>query len=385
MSDISQHGLIGTFQRLRENPQLADDLAQLTREQPTALILPCHASELKRPALRGILRELSAASYLAEVIIPINGTDREGIAAARCFFKASLALPHRILWCDPIHGESVPAGKGSNVWSAIGLLAREQRVAVVLLADADVTTFRLKMLSRLLFPLVAPSSGYTFAKSYYPRVTEERIHGRVSRLFLAPLLQAVVRTAGHLPLLDFLRSFRYPLAGECALRLDLAAELPLDPGWGLEIGMLCDIFRQVDPRQVCQVDAGLRYDHKHQPLGDDGGGLVRMAGEIAATLLQHLQQEGIRLTPAFLDAVVASYRRESAEALRRSTLLARINALRYAVEEERHAVDSFCGILQSVCQEGSQLANRESMRAPLPPWSQPTTLSASVLARLEVF
>jgi len=186
-----------------------------------------------------------------------------------------------------------------------------------------------------------------------------------------------------------------------ALSLDLAAALPLDPGWGLEIGMLCDLFRQVDPRQVCQVDAGLRYDHKHQPLGDRRQGLVRMAGEIAVTLLGHLRQEGIRPSPAFLEAVVASYRREAGEALRRSALLARINGLGYAAQEEEQAVDSFCDVLQNACRAYPPGHHRQSkgdpapevgpiskgmeMRLSLPPWNRPTALNERALARLKIY
>ena len=73
---------------------------------------------------------------------------------------------------------------------------------------------------------------------YYSRVTD-RLYGRVSRLFLAPLLHALLRVAGHQPLLDFLLSFRYPLAGEVALTRELATTLPASSGWGLEIGSVC--------------------------------------------------------------------------------------------------------------------------------------------------
>ena len=124
---------------------------------------------------------------------------------------------------------------------------------------------------------------------YYSRVTD-RLYGRVSRLFLAPLLHAIVRVAGHQPLVDFLLSFRYPLAGEVALTRELAATLPASSGWGLEIGQLCEVFRRVDPREVCQVDGGAGYDHKHQPAAT---ALAGMAAEIARELFAQLAAEGL--------------------------------------------------------------------------------------------
>lgn len=41
----------------------------------------------------------------------------------------------------------------------------------------------------------------------------------MTRLFVAPLLLALERALGPLPLLAFLRAFRYPLAGEVAMDL----------------------------------------------------------------------------------------------------------------------------------------------------------------------
>lgn len=383
MSDISQHGLIGTLQRLAEHPGLNEELTCLTADRPAVLILPCHVGELGRPALRSILRELTAARFLSEIVIPLNGTDAAGAAQAHQFFRDHCPRPHRVLWCDPLHDHGVPPGKGSNIWAALGTLVAERQAATLLMADADVTTFRLEMLARLLYSVAEPSLGYTFAKSYYPRVTD-RIHGRVSRLFFAPLLQALVRAGGHLPLLDFLRSFRYPLAGECALTLDLAAQLPVEAGWGLEVGMLCDLFRLTDPRQICQVDAGIRYDHKHQPLGDEATGLVRMSGEIARTLLRHLEIEGVRLDDSFCAALETSYRREAAEAMRRSAALAKINALHYAAEEEQQAVDSFCTALTGALQQRSATVEASLVpTTPLAPWQRPTAEGIAALRSVE--
>jgi glucosyl-3-phosphoglycerate synthase len=216
---------------------------------------------------------------------------------------------------------------------------------------------------------------YEFAKMYYSRVTD-RLYGRVSRLFLAPLLQAVVRVAGHQPMLDFLQSFRYPLAGECVISRELAAALPISAGWGLEIGLLCEAFRRAEPRRIAQVDGGRHYDHRHQPLGDESGGLFRMSREIAVTLLTQLRDEGMPFSPSFLDVLRASFERESREALRRSCHLALINALPEPEDDER-AVALFARALSDAGREifddpASGKANVmpawASMRNPSPDW-----------------
>ena len=55
----------------------------------------------------------------------------------------------------------------------------------------------------------------------YARVTD-KLHGRVTRLFLAPLIRALKIVIGPHRYLDFMDSFRYALAGEFAMSVDLA-------------------------------------------------------------------------------------------------------------------------------------------------------------------
>jgi glucosyl-3-phosphoglycerate synthase len=151
-------------------------------------------------------------------------------------------------------------------------------------------------------------------------------------------LHAIIRVAGHHPLIDFLLSFRYPLSGEMAMTRELAMGLPFSDGWGLEIGQLCEVFRRVDPRDVCQVDGGSGYDHKHQPAPT---ALSHMAVEIARELFVQLAAEGLPSGAEFQSAVVKAYRREADHALRRSAALARINALPFDAIDETSMVQGF--------------------------------------------
>jgi len=383
MSDFHQHGLICTLQRLAEtnSGELDAKLAVLMKEKPVSLILPCHFSEIGQPALAHILDELSQVGFLREVIVSTNGMDKGGLGVARSYF-GRLEQPHRILWNDGPRlgavykllndanlGGFVP-GKGFNTWAACGLVFAEAKSEILVTQDCDVASFRKEMLARLCFSSMDPELNHGYSKMYYSRVTD-RIYGRVSRLFLAPLLHALVRVVGHHPLLDFLLSFRYPLSGEYVMQRDLAGAMSMRGDWGLEIGLLCEVFRVMEPNRVCQVDGGSNYDHKHQPLGSDAdGGLYKMSREIAHALFGHLMDEGLPMTGEFLPAVLASYHRESREALRRYKNLALINGLPFDMVAEQHAVELFSKALgEAMDAQGSTgvvLASWKRVRNVLP-------------------
>ena len=326
MSDFAQSGLISTLQRLNDAhlPCIESELSELTKDRKIALVLPCHAPDLELPALAHIGAELEGAGFLDAIILSVNGLAPEQPVPA--FGFATSVLSH-----------STAGGKGANVAAALAELLKQGRHDIIALHDSDVTSFRRADLARLCYAVAHPELGYRFAKAYYSRVTD-RLYGRVSRLFLAPLLHAVVRVAGHLPLVDFLLSFRYPLAGEVAFTRELAAQLPPTSGWNIELSHLCEVFRRVDPRDVCQVDGGTGYDHKHQPAGT---ALADMAVEIARELFTQLATEGVNTATAFRSAVARAYRREASHALRRSAALARINALPFDFTTEQSIVESF--------------------------------------------
>jgi glucosyl-3-phosphoglycerate synthase len=343
MSDFAQHGLIATLQRLNDShlEKIEGELAELARERPIALILPCHARDLTQPALAHILAELEAAGWLSEIVVRLNGHTAEAADYARKLFE-SFARPAQVLWNDLAASPGF-GGKGANFRAAVDFVRANAAVRIVVTQDCDVASFRRGDLARLCYAVAHPELGYRFAKAYYSRVTD-RLYGRVSRLFLQPLLHSVVRIAGHQPLIDFLLSFRYPLAGEVAMTRELAESLPVADGWGLEIAHLCHVFRSVDPREICQVDGGDAYDHKHQPATT---ALADMAEEIAREFFAQIAIEGLPAEAGFRAAVAAAYRREAEHALHRSASLAKINALPFDVEAERAIVGTFAARLDA--------------------------------------
>ena len=134
------------------------------------------------------------------------------------------------------------------------------------------------MLARLFYPVANPQFNYQFCKGFYARVAEGKMNGRVSRLLVSPLIRSMKRVFGAHPFLDYLDSFRYPLAGEFSMHIDVLRDLRIPADWGLEIGVLTEVYRNHSTNRVCQVEVADNYDHKHQELSleDSNKGLSRM-------------------------------------------------------------------------------------------------------------
>lgn len=131
--------------------------------------------------------------------------------------------------------------------------------------------------------------------------------------------------------------------------------------------MLCEIFRRIDPSHVCQVDLGIDYDHKHQPLRAEGGkgGLSQMCAEISAELLTQIEREGVRVDLEIVEAFSRTYHRTAVETLHRYELDARINGLAFDREREAEAVEVFALAFREAAR--THVLNRGTT-ALLPPW-----------------
>jgi len=195
---------------------------------------------------------------------------------------------------------------------------------------------------------------------------------------VAPLLRAAVRVFGHQPLLDHLTAFRFPLAGECAFTADVARELPIISGWGLELGWLCEVYRRVPPRQICQVELAANYDHKHRPLNAARGraGLVDLAREIAHAFVSELHAEGLVLDAATAHALKLAFEKAAAEAAERHAHDALLNAMRHDAKAELLAVEAFAQVLAET------LAGKPRGQFVLPAWNRVVAQSPQIADRL---
>jgi glucosyl-3-phosphoglycerate synthase len=169
------------------------------------------------------------------------------------------------------------------------------------------------------------------------------MHGRVTRLFMNPLIRSLSGMAPGTPFLQFLDSFRYPLAGEFAMRANLARVNRVPSDWGLEVGVLAEVFRNCAVPRVCQVDLADTYEHKHQKLSADDPttGLSRMATDIAKSLFVTMAAEGIVFTADHFRSLEVRYVRIAQDTIARYYADAMLNGLKFDRHGEEMAVATF--------------------------------------------
>ncbi len=370
MADFFQNGSIATLHRLADRPteELEAELRSWSVQRPMALVIPCLFSELAGDALGSIVDEISGIDYLDEVIIGIDRADEAQFAEARAFFSR-LPQRTRLLWNDgPTLGNihfrleqellaPEQPGKGRNVWYCLGYFLASGRCQAVALHDADILTYDRAMVARLLYPIMHPTFGYSFSKGYYYRADDNRLNGRVARLLVTPLTRALRSTIGDDDYLQYLDSFRYPLAGEFAMEADLVRSIRIPSDWGLEIGVLSEVFRIYRQRRVCQVDLADRYDHKHQDLSPDDAttGLHKMSRDIAKAVFRKLAIDGAVFTPEVFRTVKAAYYRSALDLVDHYQNDAALNGFDFDRHAEETAVEVFS---QAIMEAGAAfLAN----------------------------
>ena len=118
---------------------------------------------------------------------------------------------------------------------------------------------------------------------------------------------------------EYIDSFRYPLAGECSLRTYVLKDLYLPDDWGLEIGLLAEIRRMQSSRRICQVDIADLYDHKHQQMGaaDARAGLSKMSADICKAVFRKMAIEGEVFSKGVFRSLKAAYLREALDLIER--------------------------------------------------------------------
>jgi glucosyl-3-phosphoglycerate synthase len=361
VSDFFQTGAIATLHRLGKPDvaRLERELEEFSRETPIALILPCHIKELGTPALRRIMKELMPVKFLAQIVVGIDKATKREWEKARRFFKQ---LPQKptLLWNDGPRIERLyeklreaelelgSGGKGRNVWTCFGYVLASEKARMVATHDCDIITYSRELLARLCYPIAHPSLGFDFCKGYYARVTS-KLNGRVMRLLVTPLLRALKSILGPQPFLIYMDTYRYPLAGEFAMDVDLVRRVRIPSDWALEVGLLAEIFRNASPRAICQAELCDNYDHKHQELSprDAEKGLNKMAVDITRSFFSRMAAEGIKIDAGLLDTVLSAYMRQAEDSLRFYAADAIMNGLTFPRHEEETAVSTFARSIQS--------------------------------------
>ncbi len=370
---------------------MEEELLEHVKTRPIALVLPCLYSELEGDAVPVIVEELKKVEYLDQIVLSMDQMDLEEFKNAASFFS-QLPQHLRILWHDGPHIQQLieeledndlsvgGQGKGRGSWLAFGYVLATQRAAVIALHDCDIVSYQRDLLARLCYPLANKSLGYEFCKGYYARYGR-RLYGRVTRLFVTPLLEALTQLTGHVQLLDYLESFRYPLAGEFAITTGLARANRIPGDWGLEIGTLCEVYRNCSLKRICQVDLIENYQHKHQDLSpqDPAKGLMKMAVDIADTLFRTLATEGVIMSEAFFRTLSTAYQRSAEDSIRRYSDDAAINGLELDRHSENLAVGTFRKALEIACMKFVEDPHGALL---IPNWNRVTSALPDFLDRL---
>jgi glucosyl-3-phosphoglycerate synthase len=264
----------------------------------------------------------------------------------------------------------------------LGYVLASGRARVVAVHDADVLTHSRDMLARLVRPVIDPTFDYVFCKGYYFRAGDGRLNGRVARLFVTPLLRALRTVVGPDEYLDYLESFRYPLAGEFAMRAEAVPAIRVPSDWGLELGMLGEVHRSFRPKQICQVDIAGAYDHKHQELSaeDPAQGLHKMSIDIAKAVFRRLALDGRVLAPEHFRTLEATFHRMAIDLVDHYRNDAVLNGYAFDRHAEVEAVELFA---RSLLRAGDEFL-ADPMDTPyLPSWSQVIASVPDALTRLE--
>jgi glucosyl-3-phosphoglycerate synthase len=244
-------------------------------------------------AIVAALRRLKEAGAI-DAIVVVDAASADGTAAL-AEREGAVVLQEAELM--PAYGPVL--GKGDAMWRALSVLEGE----LVCFVDADTEGFSEDFVTGLLGPLVC-EPGVSFVKGFYrrpfasDRASEDRATeagtsaqgyagegegegaggGRVNHLMARPALELFYPQ---------LAQVRQPLAGEVAARRDLLERLPFATGYGVEIAMLIDAWRDVGLDGIVQVDLE-EHRNRHQPLS----ALTPMALTVLATIARRLEREG---------------------------------------------------------------------------------------------
>ncbi|WP_229638997.1 glycosyl transferase [Waterburya agarophytonicola] len=383
MADFFQNGEITTLHDLhnRSIESLETELLHISKTStPMALVLPCLFSELEGPALGKIVDELARVKYLDQIIIGLDRANEAQFEYAKQYFSR-LPQEHKILWNDGPRMKAVheflqkeelaphERGKGFNVWYCMGYFLASGNAKILALHDCDILTYDKGLLAKLLYPIANPLFDFKFCKGYYYRQAGNKLNGRVMRLLVSPLVRSFQKLFEDSDFLDYIGSFRYPLSGEFSMAADVVNNVRIPYDWGLEIGILDDVYRNYHVNKICQVDVADAYDHKHQELSiqDREKGLSRMSIDICKVFFRKMAANGQVFSQEVFRTIKATYYRTALDYIKRYYSDAVMNGLTLDLNSEEKAVELFS---QSIIHAGNAFLQNPQSRPVIPSWNR---------------
>jgi glucosyl-3-phosphoglycerate synthase len=240
------------------------------RRQSVSVCLPARECAGTVGEIVGALLELRRAGAIDEVVV-VDAASADGTAEVARRAGAVVWQEEELL---PEHGPVL--GKGDAMWRGLSALEGE----LVCFLDADTEGFSAHFATGLLGPLVC-EGGVSFVKGFYRRPFHDGAGeggGRVNHLTARPALSLFYPE---------LAEVRQPLAGEVAARRELLERVPFATGYGVEIAMLIDVWRELGLEAIAQVDLE-EHRNRHQSLS----ALTPMAATVLATIATRVAREG---------------------------------------------------------------------------------------------
>ncbi len=352
---------------------MSDRLRSLGKDYPSGLIIPIIESDLASPVLARIVGELNECDYLKKVFIALSAETPKGYGEALRLSR-NFKIPCDVVWCNKPETVAVLeelkkkgldvtklSGKGKDLWIAMGIASLELYAFAV--HDADIVNYSKMLPTKMLYAVVEPKLDFFFAKGYYARVNIEnrKMYGRITRLFINPLLEALQEKL-HSKFVTYLQSFSYALSGEFAIYRDLASHLRIPSDWGLEVGLLAELFRNASYRRQCEVDLGF-YEHKHKKMNVNE--LLKTAEDNLITLLRTLTEtDGIEVAEPFLQSLQVMYRRTAQDKIRQYHADATCNNLDF----DRHQEESYVDLLSKIVVTAGKKYLASPTKTQLPDW-----------------
>lgn len=352
-----------TFSLLHEEQTtvMEKKILEETSRIPIGVLIPALYRDLSSDAMKNIIRVLSDMPMIKKVYVCLDQAGIEEYHSAQKIISP-LGSKGMLIWNDSHKVRELVTeieqklsvgirGKGHAVWTGLGYVIAKSEVSALAFHDADIVTYSKDLLIRLLFPIVALK--YQFSKGFYIRYNTQ-FYGRVVRLFYFPFVRALKDIFGSTEYIDYMGDFRYPLSGEFATFVNQARILQFPSDWGIEVGILGEIFRNMRINRICQVELVSRYDHKHQKMGSESeGGLFSMASDIARTFFTFMAGNGKVIGHDTFNAVRHAYLKNAREIVYVYESFAEMhdNIISFDYHSEMSAIEMFAESIDSAVKQ----------------------------------
>lgn len=252
----------------------AADLVEAKAGRRISVVLPARNEEATVGAIVSTLREhlIDQVPLIDElVVVDSHSTDSTASVAADAGARV-------VAQGDIFPGLGDEPGKGEALWKSLAATDGD----LIVFLDSDLREFDPAFAVGLLGPLLT-EPGVVFCKGAVDRPLDDGRAvlpaggGRVTELVARPLL------AAHWPDLG---GFVQPLAGEYAGTREALESIPFAGGYGVDIGILIDLYERYHLDALAQVDLGVR---KHRNSPDSALAVMAMHQHLAvhSRLVRH--------------------------------------------------------------------------------------------------